>query len=64
MYFLWQDPQVQKKGFKVWNNQILEFFTVFTKGTQEKLIELESESNIFTQKRKNYHWHLPITTSA
>ena len=50
--FVTTPPSTKKNGFKVWNNEILVFFTVFTKGTQEIFIELESESNIFMQKLK------------
>ena len=62
--FCHKTPKYQKNVFKVWNNKILAFFTVFTKSTQEKIIELESESDIFLQNRKIYHCRLPITTFA
>ena len=42
-----------KRDVKVKNNPILAFFLVFSKGEREKIIELESESDIFMQKRKN-----------
>ena len=42
-----------KKGVKVQNNPILAFFLVISKGEREKIIELESESDIFMQKRTN-----------
>ena len=33
---------------------------VFSKGEREKIIELESESDIFMQKRKNLNWPLSM----
>ena len=53
-------PFMVKKGVKVWNNQILTFLQVFSKETREKLIKLESESNIFMQKMKNLYWPLSM----
>ena len=50
--------------FKVWNNHFCccYIFSIFTKGTQEKIFELESESDMLMQKLKNCLFHLPITT--
>ena len=61
-------PKMRGGGAKaVWNfsenSSVLEW-GCFPKGTQEKLIELESESDIFMQNRKIYHGRLPITTFA
>ena len=58
--FCQKTPQIPKIGFKVQNNQFFAFFfTVFTEGTQEKAIKLESKSYIFRQKRKIYYFNLP-----
>ena len=59
--FLSKDPQIPKSAFEVWNNQILAFFPVFfSKGTQEKLIGLENESDIFMQNWQIYNFRIPI----
>ena len=53
--FVTRPPSTKKTGLKSEIIKFSHFSTVFTKATQEKLIELESESKIFTQKLKIYH---------